>query len=787
MPHSRDRSYALDPQEAQRVEQVDRLAASGDVEALAAALDDASWKVRRSVVAALAAQGDAAVGPLCEVLRQRRDDEARLAAAVDALSLSTGDPFQAVAGLTRDPNPAVVADAAQILGRRRDPVAVPSLVQLAGHDDDNVALAALEGLSRIGGRAAVDLLVATIRSGNFFRAFPAIDILGRSGDPRAIEPLAELLDDPTYAVEATRALGRTGDRAAVGPLASLLLQAGTEAAARLAAAALTDLHRAYERRYGDPIPVEEALRKAAQPRDLAVRSLSRAATADDPLELEGVALLLSILGGEEAAALLATLLEEEPTVAAAAAQALERLESEATLVRTLREGDSAHRLAVLPVVRRTSSAPAIVACLQDANPAVRAAACAALARIGHMEAVPAVFRLLSDENLGVVKAAEAAVQALDGPDAERLALAAARGAQARQRCAGLRILSYFGYDSALEALVQATADPDPRVREAAIEGLPGLQDRHAFDTLLEASRHTEERTRAAAMRALGRAGRRDMRVVSYLLGALDDPGAWVRYYACQSLGRIGVEDAGERIARLLRDPAGQVRIAAIEALSHLRSQTAFEALRRAAASEDPDVQRAALIGLGLSEREEALPFLLAGIRASDAATRLVATSTIAHVRGEKALAALREAASDPDPEVWTAAVNLLAVRPGSAATGHLVALLQEALQDRPERRERVLAALDVQMPGRLEGVLAALETADDELAPELASLLVRLGQEGHEALLRALNLDSPAARRAAVTALGATDAVDARAALGRLAKDDPDPEVRRVAALVLER
>src|SRR5690606_13341610 len=137
-------------------------------------------------VAALASLGDVAVGPLCDLLRMSRDDEARLAATVDALVASIGHVEDAVRPLADDANPAVVADAAQILGRRRSSAEVPTLVRLLGHADDNVAVAAIEALGRIGGRAAIDSLIGAASSGNFFRVFPAIDVLGRSGDPRAV-------------------------------------------------------------------------------------------------------------------------------------------------------------------------------------------------------------------------------------------------------------------------------------------------------------------------------------------------------------------------------------------------------------------------------------------------------------------------------------------------------------------------------------------------------------------------------------------------------------------------
>ena len=98
------------------------------------------------------------------------------------------------------------------------------------------------------------------------------------------------------------------------------------------------------------------------------------------------------------------------------------------------------------------------------------------------------------------------------------------------------------------------------------------------------------------MRALGQC-RSEPSVIAALQQGLADPDAWVRYYACQSLGKLAWEPAAASIAALLGDQAGQIRAAAVEALSHLQSSVAFEALREAAGSSDPDMQRAALVGL----------------------------------------------------------------------------------------------------------------------------------------------------------------------------------------------
>ncbi|TQF15122.1 HEAT repeat domain-containing protein, partial [Myxococcus llanfairpwllgwyngyllgogerychwyrndrobwllllantysiliogogogochensis] len=290
----------LSAEDRARVEEVEQLArgGAGSLERLVAGLDTSSWAVRRAVVAALARLGTPAVPPLCDVLRHRRDNEARLAAAVEALVASTGAVEESLEGLADSPSAPIVCDAAQVLGRRRSRRSVPLLARLTVHPDDNVAVAAIEALGRIGGGAAVDALLAALGSGNFFRIFPAIDVLGRCGDPSVVPALLGLLADPFYALESARALGRTGQDAAVPALVSLLRR-GNDALVRVAAVALVDIHEAQVQRFGGARAVQAALRSGPGP-DLSMlgRRLAQAITSADSAERAALARLLGWVGGQ---------------------------------------------------------------------------------------------------------------------------------------------------------------------------------------------------------------------------------------------------------------------------------------------------------------------------------------------------------------------------------------------------------------------------------------------------------------------------------------------------------
>ncbi|MES1208281.1 MAG: HEAT repeat domain-containing protein, partial [Pseudomonadota bacterium] len=583
---------ALSPQDLRRVDQVERLAASGAVADLVSMLDDPSWAVRRAVVAAIAAAGDAAVNPLCRALRSRRDSETFIAATVDALSAVNGRVDDALMAMAADAETSVLADIAQILGRRRSTSAQATLVALSRHADDNVAVAAIESLGRIGGRAAVDSLVDAVGSGNFFRVFPALDVLGRSGDPRAVPPLTALLEQPQYAAETARALGRTGDPAAVEPLMRLVTRSPL-ATVRLCALALTDLYQRHHQRFGQDEAIKTEIERGRRDAGV-VRQLMRALEEGDPSEQAAICFLLGLLQDPSTASTLTALLDATPVVAEAAGAALRQLgaQAEAEILRGLRAGGSTHKRGLLPFVSSGTGQQDVVACLTDEDADVRVLACEALGRMGGVEAVGALFPLLADPDARVAYAAVAAIQSLGSHEAQRLAVEAARSPDVRVRRAALRILAYLGYSSALDAFLSALRDPDERVRESAILGLPLMDDPRAFDALLGAARDAADRTRAAAMRSLGQCAG-DLRAGACLLKGLADPDPWVRYYACQSLGKLAFEPAAEAIMALLGDPAGQVRVAAVEALSCLVSDVALDALRAAATDADGDIQRAA--------------------------------------------------------------------------------------------------------------------------------------------------------------------------------------------------
>lgn len=764
---------SLTARDREQIDEVHALWQRADVAALIARLRTDRWPVRRAASSALADLGDVAGEALCVALATQRESEGQIAALVDTLSAAQGDVTARVEALATHELAAVVCDAATILGRRRSESSVPLLGRLTAHVDDNVAVAAVEALGRIGGEAAIDALLGLAEGGQFFRVFPTIDVLGRSGDPRVTAVLSRLLDDPLYAPEAARALGRTGDERAIDALLGLLARS-TDAVVRVAAVALTEVH---DRIYGTFGTTGETLGPRVSG-NVVVRLLQALSSADEQEEA-AVVRVLGMIGGDEAiTALLDLVIRGSGRAVAVAESVLRELGADALapLLEAIRGGDSDSRAVLLPLVGpRGTDASAISACVADPSPRVRALALDTLARMGVTDAVPLIFKALRDPDPRVSQAAVSAIQSLGSAQSETLAIAAANDSDAAVRRAGIRILAYFGYAGALEPLLTALDDPDERVRDVALGGLPLLEHPRADAAIDQALGHASARTRAAAVRALGnvKPGRD---VLNQLTAALDDEDAWVRYFACQALARRGDARAIPTLVARLVDDAGQVRVGAVEALARFRDPRATEALSRAAEGNDADMRRAAIIGFGLAGQAGAFPIIARALRDPDSATRLVAVSALATISGSEVVETIARATGDADPAVSAAAINVLGGRTEPAAFDKLCELL-----DDPANAERAIFAIAQPIAGRVHTIAVALTDAPKARATPLAAALLRMKtREANATLIGALASPKPRTRRAIAAALAVVPLPEHRSAIQHALDAEHDTEIRKL-------
>jgi len=134
-----------------------------------------------------------------------------------------------------------------------------------------------------------------------------------------------------------------------------------------------------------------------------------------------------------------------------------------------------------------------------------------------------------------------------------------------------------------------------------------------------------------------------------------------------------------------------------------------------------------------------------------------------------------------DENVRAAALGFVSADPDPAATGLLLQLQQGSSDP-----ARIVALLARPSPGRVSGLVAALEAADEERTNLCCSLLARLRTpESLLALLQILQHGPVATRKAAAVALASLRTPQALAAVTRSAEQDPDARVRQICSILL--
>jgi hypothetical protein len=155
---------------------------------------------------------------------------------------------------------------------------------------------------------------------------------------------------------------------------------------------------------------------------------------------------------------------------------------------------------------------------------------------------------------------------------------------------GLTALQKFAPQGDLEALQQALADPDPRIRTTALDLLPAWDSQDGRELLLRAITSDQPATRVRALTLLHETdlGQEGV-VLSALAQALTDPDVTVKAYALHALTQRGSPEAVGVMGQALHDSEASIRQMAIE---HIASKEEGRALLREALSHNDDTIRA---------------------------------------------------------------------------------------------------------------------------------------------------------------------------------------------------
>jgi len=751
------------------------------------ALGDDNWQTRQTAVKTIVEHGGPdAIALLVRKMRDEHQDLSILNSALQAIAKIEGDIITPLAELLKVPDADLRGYTVLALGEQPDRRAIQFIIQALNDEDTNVRYNAIEALGKINATEAIEALADVAESRDFFLAFPALDALKHIGDPSVTPRIVTLLEDELLRDPAIELLGKMGDETAVQPLAALLMR--TDAPTVLIAQAITAIYKRYEELYNEGRQIAEIANHTINTPMQNLLSVLNNAQGD---ELESLAQMLGWLLDDTRIEYALTQLLGKPT---APKEVLKTLIHHGTrlgefLIEQLDAQEIETRQTAISALGRIGdkrAVPALTRLLtEDDEELLLISVAHALTTIGDASAYKALLNQLGHPNPAVRQSVIAALNAINHPDMAQRTVALLNDINPLVRESAAKIVGYIGYPNGFEALLTCCHDTDEAVRQAAIESLPYFEDKRILPTLTETLQKDSPKIRAAAARALGVIDdERVVNVIAILQRALNDSDPWTRYFAARSLGEIDATQSWQALAKMAQtDTAHQVRFAAIESLGQMGAVQAIPILAPLSESEETDLANAALSALGQIKHVEALAPLLTALQSSQPSRQLEAIAALKNHPETESVTALQQiAASSEDVQIVQEIINLLAQQ---ATTQAINALL--ALSSNPSRREACVIALSQLNESQSEKLASGLQHQHQGVRTATVDALARMkSQSVTKHLITALSDKEASVRLAAITALGNNGAELAIHKLSQIASEDPNLAVRRLAQKILQ-
>ena len=337
---------------------------------------------------------------------------------------------------------------------------------------------------------------------------------------------------------------------------------------------------------------------------------------------------------------------------------------------------------------------------------VRAGAARAIGKIVHPRAMTPLVKLLEDEFSDVRLEASKALEKYHWrPHDDKESAIHCVAAQKWDTCANYK-------SNALEPLLVALNDEDPKIRRAASSVLTQLKWQPAND--IEKGNFCVAKEDWDECKSLGK------NAVPALVQELRG-GSWqTKIKAADTLAIIGDNNAINPLIQLMNDGNPDVRIAAVQALTHFEDAQIVNPLVIALDDNNRSVRTTARDAL-----EETIPKLknakdpaitdpiLKAMKDNNRGVREVAAKLLGEIKDPKSVSALVVALNDVDSEVRMAAKASLSKIKDNRAIGSLVAGLEA---ENPEVRSQVIDTLAQFKDHRaIEPLLASINDPDSDV------------------------------------------------------------------------
>ncbi len=576
------------------VEKIRGMKNSACIPVLLKAMEDVSWRVRKTAVDILF--DEYAIEEYIQGLVQLlyiEDNAGARNSAIEALIKLGKKATVFLIEAFKTPNRDVRKFIIDVLGEQRDSRALPLMLEAIKDEDENVSATAVEHLGKVREVSVVDALIEILDSGDLWTAYPAADALGRIGDRKTVPHLVAALAKKPLREPILKALGRLADPSTLEQIIPML----QDPSKNIQEQALKTIERFYHNGVDAEVITSE-LKRLLGPAAVDLM-IGYAWSAKREVRISAI-LLLGLMRDEAAYGPLLDISHEEEFAddVKNALVYIGKHNPESLL--KLFDTDNEHQLRFICEVTGEVVSPVyfdiLHALLDNRDGHVRATAAISISKLQDLRAAAKVRKLLVDPYEDVQEAAVGALANLPDaiPDGElvkmlkdesqvlrmntarllgRLGSAALvdelgfalKDSQSRVRQAVVGALALIGTDDAVRYLTYALTDEDPSIRISAALSLGEIGGKGVLDSLMILSADPDSVVRVAAAKALG--ALKDRAAVKTLVDLLQDRSGFVVTSALESLGAIGGDDARQAIIEMLSAPDEEIRRTAISALA----------------------------------------------------------------------------------------------------------------------------------------------------------------------------------------------------------------------------
>ncbi|MCE5194731.1 MAG: HEAT repeat domain-containing protein [Nitrospiraceae bacterium] len=579
------------------------------------AMDDTSWRVRKSASEALL-EGyslEEYIDGLISLLHVEDNAGARNTTIESLIKIGKKSiPYliKAFDTTNHDARKFII----DVLGEFRDSECLPVMLKALKDEDENVRASAIEHLGRIGEPAVVDALIEILKSADLWTAYPAADALGRIGDKKAIPVLLHTLSIKTLREPVLKALGRFSEPETLKYIVPLL----EDSSKTIQEEALKAIKNIYHNGVKEEI-ISSAIRECFGARGI---DLLISYARNDKQEVRVPAIfLLGIMKDETALSPLLELSQNDELLddVKRAFIFIGRVNPKAILG-LFQKANPYQKRFICEVASEIASPifyDLLEKLLSDEDGHVRAIAITGLSRIGDIKAVNSIKKLLSDSYDDVQEAAVNALAVLKkGFKTDEFINAISDRNPVIRKNAAL-VLGKIGATGAVQNLGFALKDDNVNVRKAVIKALSAIKTDESVKFLMLGLTDEIPDIRASAALSLGSV--KSTNVSDALILLLADSDDIVRVAAIKALGELKERNAVKSLVKILSDKNGFIVTTAIESLSSIGDMDAREALLKMISSPDKEIRRTSIRALKVFESIEDI--LIPYIKDDDWATR----------------------------------------------------------------------------------------------------------------------------------------------------------------------